>query len=226
MTYAVKEAFLTLQGEGTHTGRPAVFVRFAGCNLWSGKESGRDRPACAQWCDTEFVGTDGENGGRYDADGLTSVIDRLWPGHHDRPFVVMTGGEPTLQVDDALRVSLWEIDAEVAIETNGTTDTDLSWVDHVCVSPKGDTTVTRTQGHDLKLIFGQPERGADPDVWEAKARAEEIAFERYYLQPMEPLPGPRHDFTWETNVDHTIQFVQSHPFWRLSLQTHKMTGLP
>ena len=225
--YAVKEVFPTLQGEGTHAGRPAVFVRFAGCNLWSGRTDDRSGPACAQWCDTAFVGTDGENGGRYDADELTTLIDQLWRSG-ERPFVVLTGGEPTLQVDDALRNSLWEIDAVVAIETNGTTDTDLSWLDHVCVSPKGDTKVLRDHGQELKLIHGQPEAGAQPEVWEARAAAEESAFDRYYLQPMEPLqPGTiTHGTQWRERTQATIEYVRAHPFWRLSLQVHKLVNLP
>jgi 7-carboxy-7-deazaguanine synthase (Cx14CxxC type) len=224
VTYAVKEVFGTLQGEGSNAGRAAVFVRFAGCNLWNGRDNGRAAPACAQWCDTDFVGTDGQNGGRYSAGGLVDAVLREWTAKGN-PFVVLTGGEPTLQVDEELKLAMQDIRAVVAIETNGTTMTDLGWIDHVCVSPKGDTTLLRTKGQELKLIHGQPEAGANPMKWQRAAEMGDLLFDRYFLQPMEPLPGPDHDEQWAENTALAVDYVRAHPFWQLSMQTHKFLGL-
>lgn len=226
MTYAVKEMFKTIQGEGINAGRAAVFVRFAGCNLWNGRESGRGAPACAQWCDTDFVGTDGEGGGRFGSVfDLRDAILRTWDSK-EHPFVVFTGGEPTLQLDKSLVNMLTADGLDCAVETNGTTDSWLPPWWSVCVSPKGNNPLVRTQGAELKLIFGQPEEGAQPYVFETMASVGALTFKRYYLQPMEPLPGGDHDTTWKEAMAETAAYVQEHPFWRLSLQTHKWIGLP
>lgn len=213
--YAVKEVYPTIQGEGANTGRPAVFVRFAGCNLWSGTQAGRHAPACARWCDTDFVGTDGPNGGRYTADELAQVIRREWPGH-GRPFVVLTGGEPTLQWD--LELATATRDMERAMETNGTRLTPLHGLEWVTVSPKGDHPLARTRGDELKLVYPQPEVGAQPAVFEHRT---DLRFGRWYLQPLW-LPDPDQR---DANVAATVAYVQEHPCWRLSVQTHKTVGV-
>jgi 7-carboxy-7-deazaguanine synthase len=213
MTYAVKEIFYTLQGEGANAGRPAVFCRFAGCNLWSGREEDRSRAIC-QFCDTDFVGTDGERGGKYrDALALVQAIVDAAPAVQagaPRPLVVLTGGEPALQVDGALIAQLHLAGFEAAIETNGTValEAELDWV---CVSPKAGTALVVTSGDELKLVF--PQAGAHPEQFEP------LAFRHFLLQPMD---GPdRTRFTREA-----IEYCKRHPQWRLSLQTHKMLGIP
>jgi 7-carboxy-7-deazaguanine synthase len=209
MSYAVKEIFYTLQGEGALTGRPSVFCRFAGCNLWSGREEDRASAACS-FCDTDFVGLDGSEGGRYEtADALAGKIAALWPaGTRDR-FVVCTGGEPLLQLDAALIDALHAHGFEIAVETNGTIPlpADLDWV---CVSPKGSAELIVTSGDELKIVM--PQEGLDPLAFA------ELAFRRLSVQPMD---GPER----ERNTALAIRFCLEHPKWQLSLQTHKVTGI-
>jgi 7-carboxy-7-deazaguanine synthase len=211
MSYSVKEIYYTLQGEGFHAGRPAVFLRFAGCNLWSGREEDRLAAVC-KFCDTDFVGHDGPGGGRYaTANDVSTKIASLWPsGVSVSPFVVCTGGEPLLQVDDALVESFHEEGFEVAVETNGTR-LPPEGIDWICVSPKAGAETALKQGHELKLIF--PQDGIDPEEllgW---------SFEHFYLQPMDGEEI-------ETNVEKTIQYCFDHPQWRLSLQIHKLLNIP
>jgi 7-carboxy-7-deazaguanine synthase (Cx14CxxC type) len=208
MTYAVKEMFFTLQGEGARAGRPAVFVRFAGCNLWSGREQDRANAIC-QFCDTEFVGTNGDGGGKFEThDALAAAAALLWPGGGD-PYVVCTGGEPLLQLDTPLIHAFHELDFEVAVETNGTLAAPLG-VDWVCVSPKANAELVQNSGDELKLVYPQP--GAEPERYEA------LAFANFFLQPMD---NPARD----ANTRSAIAFCMQRPQWRLSLQTHKLLGL-
>jgi 7-carboxy-7-deazaguanine synthase (Cx14CxxC type) len=209
MSYAVKEIFYTLQGEGALTGRPAVFCRFAGCNLWSGREEDRATAACP-FCDTEFVGTDGTEGGRYaDATALADKITSLWPAGRRAKFVVCTGGEPLLQLDPKLIEALHRRGFEIAVETNGTIPLppDLDWV---CVSPKGNNPVVVTAGDELKVVV--PQEGVDPLAFA------ELAFRRFSVQPMDGPDRAR-------NTEIAIRFCLDHPQWQLSLQTHKVTGI-
>jgi 7-carboxy-7-deazaguanine synthase len=209
MSYAVKELFYTLQGEGANAGRPAVFCRFAGCNLWSGREVDRDSAVCS-FCDTDFVGVDGPGGGRFTtSDALAKAIHALWP-QEGRPFVVFTGGEPLLQLDTALVDAVRESGFEVAVETNGTIPSSLN-IDWVCVSPKAESEVVVRKGQELKLVF--PQSGAEP------ARFESWEFDHFFLQP---LAGPQ----LERNTQLAIKYCLEHPHWRLSLQTHKFLGIP
>jgi 7-carboxy-7-deazaguanine synthase (Cx14CxxC type) len=209
MTYSVKEIFYTLQGEGRNAGRPAVFCRFAGCNLWSGREQDRAAAAC-NFCDTDFVGTDGEGGGRFaDALALARAVEEMWGGGRERRFVVLTGGEPLLQLDNALLRALHAAGFEIAVETNGSLAAP-SGIDWITVSPKGSVPLAQTAGNELKLVYPQPD--ADP------ARFEELDFEHFFLQPMD---GPeRH-----ANTVAAIDYCLRHPRWRLSLQTHKFMGI-
>ena len=208
--YAVKEIFYTLQGEGAQTGRPAVFCRFAGCNLWTGREEDRLEATC-QFCDTDFVGMDGPGGGRFhSADELASAVADAWPveGGSTR-FVVCTGGEPLLQLDESLVEALHQKGFEVAVETNGTQEPPAG-IDWLCVSPKAGAELVVRAGNELKLVF--PQAGAAP------AEFEDLEFEHFFLQPMD---GPDRD----ANTAAALQYCLSHPRWRLSLQTHKMLGL-
>lgn len=209
MSYAVKEMFLTLQGEGVNAGRRAVFVRFAGCNLWSGREQDRATAVC-RFCDTDFVGTDGAGGGKFaDAATLVAAVTGFWgEGLHDR-FVVVTGGEPMLQVDDALVDALHHAGFRIAIETNGTLPVHPG-IDWVCVSPKAGSAVVQQSGDELKLVWPQP--GIDLETVEGWAFANRL------LQPMDDARGA-------ANVEAAIALVMERPQWRLSLQTHKMLGL-
>ncbi|MHC4046110.1 7-carboxy-7-deazaguanine synthase [Bradyrhizobium xenonodulans] len=209
MSYAVKEIFYSLQGEGRHAGRPAVFCRFAGCNLWNGREHDRGSAAC-NFCDTDFVGTDGLGGGRFDgAAALADAIERMWAGVGGKRFVVLTGGEPLLQVDDALVSALHEADFEIAIETNGTLPVQ-SPIDWITVSPKGTTKLAQKSGNELKLVF--PQQNVDP------ASFESLAFEHFLLQPMD---GPHRD----SNMARAIAYCLERPKWKLSLQTHKYMSI-
>jgi 7-carboxy-7-deazaguanine synthase len=209
MTYAVKEIFYTLQGEGAQAGRPAVFCRFAGCNLWSGREEDRATAVC-RFCDTDFVGTNGTAGGRYsDAAALADAVAAHWPGG-GVPFVVCTGGEPLLQLDDVLVAALHDRGFEVAIETNGTIAPVPVGVDWVCVSPKAGAPLELIGGDELKLVVPQP--GLTPEMFEA------LPFRFFSLQPMD---GP---FRLE-NTRMAVELCLSRPQWRLSLQTHKVTGI-
>ena len=210
-SYSVKEIFFTLQGEGAHAGRPAVFLRFAGCNLWTGREEDRARAVC-RFCDTDFVGMDGEGGGRFaDADALADAVVAKWPaGAGGAPYVVCTGGEPTLQLDRAAIDALHARGLEIGIETNGTLAVPEG-VDWICVSPKAGAPLVQTRGHELKLVF--PQAGIDP------AELEGLAFERFYLSPMDDLMKKR-------NTELAVSYCLAHPRWRLSLQTHKLLGIP
>jgi 7-carboxy-7-deazaguanine synthase len=212
MTYTVKEIFYTLQGEGKQAGRPAVFCRFAGCNLWTGREADRATASC-RFCDTDFVGTDGPGGGKFsDSTSLAAAIAGTWPadaGAGTR-YVVCTGGEPALQLDSPLIVALHAQRFEIAIETNGTIASPPG-VDWVCVSPKAGTTLMQRSGSELKLVYPQP--GAEPE------RFETLAFEHFLLQPMD---GPDRD----ANTEAAVAYCLRHPRWGLSLQTHKFLGLP
>ncbi len=209
MSYAVKEIFLTLQGEGAQAGRAAVFCRFAGCNLWTGREQDRAAAVC-RFCDTDFVGMDGTRGGRYaDARELAGTIAAEWGDGRERRFVVLTGGEPLLQVDDALVAALHDEGFTIAVETNGTMDAPEG-LDWVCVSPKGSAPLRITSGHELKLVY--PQADAPPE------RFEELDFARFSLQP---LDGP----DAVANTEKTIRYCLAHPRWQMSVQTHKTLGI-
>ena len=208
MTYAVKEMFFTLQGEGARAGRASVFVRFAGCNLWSGREQDRGEAVC-QFCDTEFVGTDGDGGGKFaDADALADAALAKWPGG-GAAYVVCTGGEPLLQLDAALIDALHARGFEIAVETNGTIAAPAG-IDWICVSPKANADLVQRSGHELKLVI--PQAGAEPERYAA------LAFENFFLQPMD---NPAR----EANTRAVIAYCMREPRWRLSLQTHKILGL-
>lgn len=211
MPYSVKELFFTLQGEGANTGRAAVFCRFAGCNLWSGRESDRGDAVC-NFCDTDFVGTNGVGGGKFQSAGdLARRILAEWPSDVvGRPFVVCTGGEPLLQLDSPLIDELHQLGFEVAVETNGTVDAPPG-IDWLCVSPKGKSELRLRSGHELKLVY--PQEGINPAAYE------EMSFEHFFLQPMDGLARQK-------NTKETIDYCMKHPRWRLSLQTHKVLGIP
>ena len=208
MSYAVKEIFLTLQGEGMQAGRRAVFLRFAGCNLWSGREQDRADAQCT-FCDTDFVGLDGENGGRYEAEALAGRVEGLW-GEGERRLVVVTGGEPLLQLDEALIAALHGRGFEVAVESNGTLPA-LPGVDWLCVSPKAGTDIVQRSGDELKLVW--PQAGIDPEAmagWD---------FRHFLIQPMDCAEAA-------AAREAAIAYVMAHPRWRLGLQAHKLLGLP
>ena len=217
MSYAVKEIFSTIQGEGANAGHAAIFLRFAGCNLWNGRESGRVKGTggCSQWCDTAFVGTDGENGGVFaDSGPIVATARGLWgPGTEER-FIVCTGGEPLLQLDVALAGHLRDASFVVAVESNGTIEIDpmlqryLNWV---CISPKARAPLRQTRGDELKFVY--PQEGLDPQDFLG------LDFERFYLQPKD---GPNR----EADTRSAIDYVKTHPKWRLSVQTHKYLGIP
>jgi 7-carboxy-7-deazaguanine synthase (Cx14CxxC type) len=210
LSYAVKEIFLTLQGEGAHAGRASVFCRFAGCNLWSGREADREAATC-KFCDTDFVGTDGTLGGRYaSAAELANTVAAQWTAATDsNRYVVLTGGEPLLQVDAALIDALHARGFEIGVETNGTiaAPDGLDWI---CVSPKGGSELVLRRGHELKLVY--PQALAAPEAFEG------LAFERFSLQPMD---GPE----VAENTARAIDYCLRHPQWRLSVQTHKSLGI-
>ena len=213
MSYTVKEIYYTLQGEGANVGRSAVFLRFAGCNLWTGLEQDRATAVCA-FCDTDFVGSDGPGGGKFSTPReLAAAVASCWPAAYSslaRPLVVCTGGEPLMQMDEALVVALHEAGFEVAIETNGTR-LPPPGIDWVCVSPKANADLVLTHGDELKLIFPQP--GAEPEKFER------LSFRHFFLQPMD---GPER----ERNTRLALAYCLEHPQWRLSLQTHKLLGIP
>lgn len=209
MSYAVKEISLTLQGEGGQSGRPAVFCRFAGCNLWSGREQDRAAAVC-RFCDTDFVGIDGPGGGRFaTASALAEAVEAAWRGGPEERLVVLTGGEPLLQLDGALIEALRERRFSLALETNGTIAAPPG-IDWICVSPKADAALAQTSGQELKLVYPQP--GVDP------ARFEDLAFERFALQPMDGADRA-------ANTEAAIAYCLAHPRWRLSVQTHKYLGI-
>jgi 7-carboxy-7-deazaguanine synthase len=218
MTYAVKEIFYTLQGEGAQAGRPAVFLRFAGCNLWTGLERDRDKGpgGCSRWCDTDFVGTDGSGGGKFRSPAdLVSTVASHWPhtvrpGHPVQPFVVCTGGEPLLQLDAPLLAQFNAAGWFVAVETNGTVDPPVGelWL---TVSPKANSELRVLRGNELKLVF--PQVGAEPE------RFQDLGFEHFFLQPMDSPQVAR-------NTEQALAYCLAHPQWRLSLQTHKILKIP
>ncbi len=210
--YSVKEIYYTLQGEGAHTGRAAVFCRFAGCNLWSGREADRASAIC-QFCDTDFADTNGPGGGKFaSAQELAAAVEEKWPASnaYGTRFVVCTGGEPLLQLDPPLIDALHARDFEIAVETNGTiaAPPDLDWI---CVSPKAGTELKQRTGDELKLVF--PQSDAEPAAFES------LQFRHFFLQPMD---GPRRD----ANTQAAMKYCLDHPRWRLSLQTHKLLGIP
>jgi 7-carboxy-7-deazaguanine synthase len=211
MTYSVKEIFYTLQGEGANTGRAAVFCRFAGCNLWTGREQDRHDATC-QFCDTDFVGTDGPGGGKFaSARELAGAVAATWPQSEPGPrFVVCTGGEPLLQLDAELLDALHSEGFEVAVETNGTI-APPDGIDWLCVSPKAGARLVAIEGDEIKLVY--PQAGAEPD------RFEGLGFRHFFLQPMD---GPDR----EANTVAALRYCLTHPRWRLSLQTHKLLGIP
>jgi 7-carboxy-7-deazaguanine synthase (Cx14CxxC type) len=210
MSYAVKEIFLTLQGEGMQAGRRAVFLRFAGCNLWSGREADRAAAQC-NFCDTDFVGTDGENGGRYpEATALAGEVDSVWGENEGRKLVVITGGEPMLQLDPPLIEALHRRAFQVAVESNGTLPAP-DGIDWLCVSPKAGTEVVQRSGDELKLVW--PQRGVDPAAFEG------WDFDHFLIQPMDCADRA-------AALEQSIAYVMAHPAWSLSLQTHKLLGLP
>ena len=213
MTYSVKEIYYTLQGEGARTGRPAVFLRFAGCNLWSGREQHR-REAVCRFCDTEFVGTDGPGGGKFEtAEKLAAAVEAAWPC--DAPdsgrYVVCTGGEPLLQLDAAAIDALHDAGFEIGVESNGTIAAPHG-IDWLCVSPKGRAELAQRTGHELKLVYPQEEAEAQPEQFEA------LAFEHFYLQPL-------HDDALAANTRAALQYCLQHPRWKLSVQMHKLIGI-
>lgn len=211
MTYSVKEIFYTLQGEGAQAGLPAVFCRFAGCNLWSGLEYDRTKSIC-QFCDTDFVGTNGPGGGKFKTDeDLAQAVLEAWPsGAGGTPLVVCTGGEPLLQLDRRLVAAFQKVGFRVAVETNGTLTApeNINWI---CVSPKADASLVQTSGNELKLVF--PQEKAGPENFA------HLGFANFFLQPMD---GPE----LEENTKLAVDYCKAHPQWRLSLQTHKLIGIP
>ena len=210
MTYSVKEMFPTLQGEGLQAGCAAVFLRFAGCNLWSGLEKDRATAVC-QFCDTDFVGVDGTHGGKFaSAEALAATAASLWPAHASQnKLIVCTGGEPLLQLDDALIAALHAAGFRIAIETNGTIAAPAG-IDWICVSPKAGAKLVQTSGNELKLVYPQP--GAMPEQFET------LPFQHFLLQPMD---GPDR----AENTRNAIDYCMAHPQWRLSVQTHKVLGI-
>ena len=214
MIYSVKEIYYTLQGEGAQTGRPAVFLRFAGCNLWSGRERDRANAVC-KFCDTEFVGTDGPGGGKFHtAEALADAVAARWrpAANGTAPYVVCTGGEPLLQLDHAAIAALHEKGFEVGVETNGTRRAPEA-LDWICVSPKGGAEVLQRQGSELKLVYPQVEPEAQPECFES------LNFLHHFLQPLD-------DSRRKENTRAAIEYCLRHPQWKLSLQTHKIIGIP
>ena len=208
MSYRIKEIYFTQQGEGSNTGRDFVFVRFSGCNLWSGKEKNRKSAIC-QFCDTDFYGTDGINGGVYSAQQLIEKIKSLWVSRDDNIAVVLTGGEPLLQVNDELVAALKQEQIYIAVETNGTLDAP-DYIDWICMSPKANTEIKLKKGNEIKVIF--PQESLDPEKFSL------FDFSEFYLQPMDSNK-------YQENLNATITYCQKNPKWKLSLQTHKILGI-
>lgn len=209
MAYSIKECFYTLQGEGAHTGRAAVFLRFAGCNLWTGRESDRKNAIC-NFCDTDFIGTNGQNGGKFEsAKDLASHAKSLWQSSTQNPYIVCTGGEPLLQLDAELIDALHDLGFEIAIESNGTIAA-LGSIDWVCISPKGTAKLAQTSGNELKLVY--PQNDALPEKFEG------LEFDNFFLQPMD-------NENYHENLRKSIEYCLKNPKWRLSLQTHKIIGI-
>jgi 7-carboxy-7-deazaguanine synthase (Cx14CxxC type) len=212
MSYSVKEVFYSLQGEGFHSGRPAIFCRLSNCNLWTGREQDRGDAVC-QFCDTDFIGTDGQNGGRFkDAEALCQHLLAFWPDANTPPFVVLTGGEPLLQVDQALIDALHQHHFEVAIETNGTKQAP-DGIDWVCVSPKAGAPLLLDHGDELKLVYPQPTLLPE--------KVAHLDFKFFYLQPMADTDAA----ISAENVRQAVAYCLAHPQWKLSLQTHKLLGI-
>ena len=208
--YTIKEIYYTLQGEGYHTGRPAIFIRFSGCNLWSGKEKDRKKAIC-NWCDTDFLGTNGANGGKYSAKNIKKKILDLWPLNIESlPYVILTGGEPLLQIDDKLIRNIHEAGFEIGLETNGTLNPP-DGIDWICVSPKANTDLILVKGNELKVVY--PQSGINPKIYE------KMQFEHFFIQPMD---GTNQQKTTKKSKD----FVMKNPVWKLSIQTHKILGIP
>lgn len=214
--YSIKEAFYSLQGEGAHAGRPALFCRFTGCNLWSGLEKTRSQSDC-QFCDTDFIGTDGQNGGKFNtASQLRSHIDALWPSGHGHKYVVFTGGEPALQLDTNLIKEMKDHGYMIAIETNGTLALP-DGIDWICVSPKTPKKLVIIKGDELKLVY--PQEQLDPEQFEI------LDFDNFYLQPMDQGHLSVDQIPLINTQEATLHYCLSHPRWRLSLQTHKMLNI-
>lgn len=214
MTYTVREIYYTLQGEGAQTGRPAVFLRFAGCNLWSGREKDRASAIC-NFCDTEFVGTGGPGGGKFEtATSLANAVSARWSAGQStaKPYVVCTGGEPLLQLDEPAIEALHAAGFEIGVETNGTIKAppDIDWI---CVSPKASAPVLQDSGHELKLVYPQKEEKAQPEAFA------DMEFSHYFLQPLD-------NDEKDENTLAAIRYCLAHPRWKLSLQTHKLIGMP
>ncbi len=210
MKYAVKEIYYTLQGEGYHTGRPAVFIRFSGCNLWTGHEKDRSGAIC-NWCDTDFVGTNGINGGKFSAEEITNIINSLWKGNvQTEPYVICTGGEPLLQMDESLIKAIHKAGFEIGLETNGTM-IPPDGIDWICVSPKANADLVLKNGNELKVVY--PQCGMNPRMHE------KLKFDHFYIQPMDGIDQ-------KDNIKRSEKFVLDHPKWKLSLQTHKILGIP
>ena len=210
MKYSVKEIYYTLQGEGYHTGRPAVFIRFSGCNLWTGHEKDRSGAIC-DWCDTDFVGTNGINGGKFSVNEIINIINSQWKGNVlSEPYVVCTGGEPLLQMDEALIKAIHKAGFEIGLETNGTM-IPPDGIDWICVSPKANADLILKNGNELKVVYRQC--GMNPRVHE------KLKFDHYYIQPMDGINQTE-------NIKRSEKFVLDHPKWKLSLQTHKILGIP
>jgi 7-carboxy-7-deazaguanine synthase (Cx14CxxC type) len=209
MKYSIKELYYTIQGEGVHAGRAAIFCRFSGCNLWTGLEKDRHKAIC-QFCDTDFHGTDGPGGGKYTAMTLVEKCNDLWPAGQENKMIVCTGGEPLLQLDKALIDALHQAHWYIAIETNGTIEPPQN-IDWVCVSPKHGAELIIIKGQELKLVH--PQQGQRPSDFE------QLDFEHFSLQPLE-------DTNWKNNTELCLDYCKSHPKWRLSIQTHKYLGIP
>ena len=210
MKYLLKEIYYTLQGEGYHTGRPAVFIRFSGCNLWTGYEKDRSGAIC-NWCDTDFVGTNGINGGKFSAEEITNIINKLWKGNvQTEPYVVCTGGEPLLQMDESLIKAIHKVGFEIGLETNGTM-IPPEGIDWICVSPKANTDLVLKNGNELKVVY--PQCGMNPRMHE------KLKFDHFYIQPMDGIDQ-------KNNIKRSEKFVLDHPRWKLSIQTHKILGIP
>ena len=207
--YTIKEIYFTQQGEGYHTGRPAVFLRFTGCNLWTGFEIDRESAICP-WCDTDFVGMDGPYGGKYSADQIAETVQRMWPENEKKQYLVCTGGEPLLQMDDEFISTVHRSDFEIGIETNGT-KIPPEGIDWICVSPKANAEFILKKGHELKIVF--PQSGMNPRQYQ------DLDFDHYFIQPMD---GPNQG----ENIEKSKEFVVKNPKWKLSLQTHKILGIP
>ena len=208
--YNIKEIYYTLQGEGFYTGRPAIFIRFSGCNLWNGLEADRNKAIC-DWCDTNFFGINGPNGGKHSAPRIKKIIIRLWPSKQpEKPYVVFTGGEPLLQLDNKLISAVHNIGFEIGIETNGTI-TPPKGIDWVCVSPKANTNLVVKAGNELKFVY--PQCGLNPE------KHEKLDFDHFFIQPMDGS-------SQNENIKKSKEFVAKNPKWKISLQTHKLLGIP